>query len=471
MGNDHRPPGLPGAPVRPLVTRGEIWSIAAATGVFLAVAVALLLIVSHVVLSMRATANQIDDERALTAVAAAAAALERRLSLTVRDNALWDEAFEALSSDGAGDWIRENWGEPSADYPLYDGVAVLDANGGVIAAYLKGVPVDLAASAPEIVALTERPDEGEVPPKSGLTRIGEAVAVFGAMPVQPFSPRPGQAGGPMLVLVKLLDDETVATIARDYQITDLALGPKPSGQRLNLALRDLSGTVIGHLIWPSRAPGDQAFERLRPMLIFAAAILFLFLAMVLAAGFLESHRLRRIAASAEAEAKRDPLSGMLNRAGLLDALRSLSPQASPARPLTLHLLDLDGFKQVNDTWGHAVGDLLIAAVAVRLAGFKDQFVAIGRLGGDEFAMAQLQAEQPGIMAQRVVQAFSRPFTVGDRQIEVQASVGHASTFEPLDPAELIRRADVAMYGAKQAGKYRALAYRVEMESRVGRVSS
>ena len=189
-----------------------------------------------------------------------------------------------------------------------------------------------------------------------------------------------------------------------------------------------------------------------PLLWLAGATLVVFLLLVLGAGAVETTRLRRIATAAEQEAKRDPLSGALNRGGFLEVLDRLANEVSPERPLTLHMLDLDGFKTVNDTYGHAVGDLLIAAVAVRLAGFEERFAAIGRLGGDEFALAQVQDPSPQMLAEQVIDTLSLPFVVGEREFRISASIGHASSAGGADPAELMRRADVAMYAAKGGRK-------------------
>lgn len=470
MGKRRTLPDWTGPGIRPLVTRGQVWSISVVTGVFLAVAVALLLIVSHVVLSMRGTANAIDDERAMTAAAAAVAAIERRLSLTVRDNALWDEAYDAVISDTAQAWIRDNWG--IKDYPLYDGVVVQGGGGNVLAAYLDGEPFDpLTASGAPLMTLAAMSREDDEAPVSGLARTGEGIVVAAAMPIRRFDMDAVESrGNPVLILLTMMDEGVIETIVKDYQIAGLTLQSDPLADRLNLMLKDIGGAPIGHLSWPSRQPGDRAFEHLQPMLLVAGAILFVFLLMVLAAGMIESLRLRRIAAVAEYEAKRDPLSGMLNRSGFLETLHALAPDTSPGQPLTLHMLDLDGFKQVNDTWGHAVGDILIAAVAVRLSGFHEQFVAIGRLGGDEFALAQTGSAPPAELAGRVIQAFSVPFTLGEHEVAVSASIGHVTTSGPMDPAELMRRADMAMYGAKDAGKSRALEYSPAMERRRKRVS-
>lgn len=471
--------------LHPLVTRGQIWSIAAATGLFFAVALGLVLIVSHVVLSMRQTTNDIDDQRAIAAASAAVAALERRLSLIALDNAEWDEAYDAVLSERGHDWIRENWGGPSTDYPVYDGVVVFGRDLSMMSAYLKGAAFAPPGGADRTMveyAISAQRSDAAV---AGLMRVGDEIAAAAAMTIRPFSAPAPEGPGPVLILFKIVDASILSIMSNDYQIAGLTLGEERAPDSLNLALEDGSGQVLGYLSWPSRKPGDQAFDDHRSLLALAGATLVVFLAMVLAAGLLESLRLRRIATAAEYEAKRDRLTGTLNRSGFLDMLDTLAAGASPVRPLTLHMLDLDGFKQVNDTWGHAVGDMLIAAVAVRLAGFGGHFVATGRLGGDEFALAQTQmpvqvperkpaqaltetdAETqpmpPEMLAQRVVDAFARPFTVGSRELRVTASMGHASITEPIDPAELMRRADVAMYRAKAAGKFRALEYHPQME--------
>lgn len=320
---------------------------------------------------------------------------------------------------------------------------------------------------------------------TGLMRVGDEIAATAAMTIRPYTAPAPEGPGPVLILFKIFDASILSIMSKDYQIAGLTLGDEMVSDGLNLALEDGSGNVLGFLSWPSRKPGDQAFDDHRWLLALAGATLVGFLAMVLAAGLLESQRLRRIASAAEYEAKRDSLTGTLNRSGFLDMLDTLAAGVSPERPLTLHMLDLDGFKQVNDTWGHAVGDMLIAAVAVRLAGFGGHLVATGRLGGDEFALIQahdpaqvprrppdqtriendgeVHPMSPEMLAQRVVDAFSRPFTVGSRELRVTASMGHASISEPIDPAELMRRADVAMYRAKAAGKFRAVEYHPQME--------
>lgn len=448
-----------------LVTRGQLWSILLVTGLVLIVALGLLVLVSHVVLSMRQTANEIDDQRASAAMTAAVSALERRLADLVRDNATWDEADRVLRSPAAAaEWIHETWGRATDSYPLYDMVVVFRPDLVPMAAYREGRSLD--PDDPVVAALRGIAVRalGEPEPVATLFGLGDRIGVVAAMTVRPVLAPAGDGSAPVLVLAKTIDDDAIASIARDHQVEGLAIGREAAPDRLTLALTDASGTVLAHLSWPSRKPGDEAFERHRPLLLLAGVTLLGLLILVLAAGFAESFRLQRIAALAAEEARHDALSGTLNRAGFMAVLDAMAVEAAPERPLTLYMLDLDGFKEVNDTHGHAMGDELITAVAGRLAGLSDRVAAIGRLGGDEFALVQSSVGDAGDLAQEVVDALSRPFQIGGRTFTIGASIGHATVAARIDPAELMRHADLAMYRAKALGRNRACAYHPGLET-------
>jgi diguanylate cyclase (GGDEF)-like protein len=153
-------------------------------------------------------------------------------------------------------------------------------------------------------------------------------------------------------------------------------------------------------------------------------------------------------------ARHDSLTGLLNRAGLAGALVTMDA----ARELIAVLyIDLDGFKTVNDQFGHAAGDLLLAAVANRLRACARKGDIVARLGGDEFLVVALGLPQheAAHTAERIVQHIaSRPFSLGSHETtRVGVSVGFACAPDDgttLD--ELTRKADIALYGAKGAGK-------------------
>ncbi|WP_122979607.1 GGDEF domain-containing protein [Actinoplanes teichomyceticus] len=149
-------------------------------------------------------------------------------------------------------------------------------------------------------------------------------------------------------------------------------------------------------------------------------------------------------------AEHDPLTGLANRARFEEsAERALEPAAD--RPVALLLLDLDGFKPVNDTYGHEAGDRVLVEVARRLRRAAGPDDVVARLGGDEFAV--LTAGDPGPLAERVLGSFTAPFELGEAQARIGASVGVAGC-RPGEHGvgQLVRDADVAMYEAKRGGR-------------------
>ncbi len=168
----------------------------------------------------------------------------------------------------------------------------------------------------------------------------------------------------------------------------------------------------------------------------------------------------RAAADVERMAKFDGLTGLANRATILAAL---SAQQSPAFTHGKHaeqgpgllLLDLDKFKQINDSLGHDVGDRLLVKVAERLRSLAPPAACIGRLGGDEFVIVL-----PGVgrkeclaLAGRIVKSIAKPIRVGGHQCHTTVSIGVACGPEHGDnPAELMKAADIALYAQKGKGR-------------------
>jgi diguanylate cyclase (GGDEF)-like protein len=161
-------------------------------------------------------------------------------------------------------------------------------------------------------------------------------------------------------------------------------------------------------------------------------------------------------AELERLALHDALTGLPNRLLLDDRLRhGLLHAQRRGEPLAVMLLDLNGFKHVNDTLGHHVGDRLLQQLAPRLATPLRKSDTLARLGGDEFAVLlapPTDLEQAGQAAERLVAALAEPFTVDGARLEVGASVGVALYPDHgVEASELLRRADAAMYAAKRSG--------------------
>ena len=155
-------------------------------------------------------------------------------------------------------------------------------------------------------------------------------------------------------------------------------------------------------------------------------------------------------------AHHDGLTDLPNRALLFDRLRREIARARRGdRPFALHLIDLDGFKNINDGLGHHVGDQFLVTVAERLHSILRETDSVARLGGDEFAILQTQVtknEDAADMATRIIGAVSALWTYGAERVTTNASIGIA--IHPTDGTnaqDLLRNADLAMYRAKQDG--------------------
>ncbi|OJF13001.1 diguanylate cyclase domain-containing protein [Couchioplanes caeruleus] len=155
------------------------------------------------------------------------------------------------------------------------------------------------------------------------------------------------------------------------------------------------------------------------------------------------------------QAFHDGLTGLANRTLFRDRVAQAISSARRGLPVAVLLIDLDGFKQVNDDYGHAVGDALLTAVAQRLRDGVRGHDTASRLGGDEFAVVLDGLDSPDdapTVAQRLLVAIQAPVVVGDREILPRASVGVARWQGHTGVDALLHDADVAMYAAKTAGK-------------------
>lgn len=170
-------------------------------------------------------------------------------------------------------------------------------------------------------------------------------------------------------------------------------------------------------------------------------------------------------------AHHDQLTGLPNRVLLLDRLQQALGHAHPGGSrLGLLLLDLDHFKDLNDTLGHPAGDWLLRAAAERFRGAIRPSDTLARLGGDEFAVVQPGLEGPeeaAALAQRLIDTLAAPFVLKVQEIHVSASVGTA-LFEgdPEHADELFRKADLALYRAKREGRGRFSSFEPSMDTEV-----
>jgi diguanylate cyclase (GGDEF)-like protein/PAS domain S-box-containing protein len=167
-------------------------------------------------------------------------------------------------------------------------------------------------------------------------------------------------------------------------------------------------------------------------------------------------------------AHHDGLTGLPNRVLLNERLEHAITRVKRGEMVAAHLLDLDQFKNVNDTLGHPAGDMLLKEVADRLRTVVRETDTIARMGGDEFAVLQFAISEPAdatTLAQRIIEVVSEPYTIDGHKVVIGTSVGIAvGPADGVSPDQLMRNADLALYRAKGKGRGMYRFFEPEMDA-------
>ena len=179
---------------------------------------------------------------------------------------------------------------------------------------------------------------------------------------------------------------------------------------------------------------------------------------------------RRSEAKIAHMALHDALTGLANRVLLNEQLEQALTRVKRGDMVAVHLLDLDHFKNVNDTLGHPAGDKLLKEAADRLRALVRETDTIARMGGDEFAILQVAINQPAdatALAHRVIESVSGPYELDGRQVVIGTSVGIAiGPVDGLASDQLMRNADLALYRAKDDGRGTYRFFEPEMDAQM-----
>ena len=418
-------------------------------------------------------ANEIDDERSTQAVSAAFRAMQTQMAAMVRDNAYWDDAASEVDKNDAR-WIDATWGVATGEGGFYSHSFVLDADAAPLYAYKNGDPIgtDVAKYLnPEVTEFAKTvigAGPGANSARAAFFQFERGIAVIGAAVLTPVSQSsvvvPNNVH--LLVLVRKLNDTQIKLLADSYVIPNLRVATDVKVYGPSVKLVDFVGRPVARLTWDPQRPGEKSEESIRPVVIEAIVLLGAALVFLLVFYWRSVSKLRQREQAARHFAVHDALSGLSNRLGLMDCLAA-ALQSRSSDQVALLYLDLDGFKEINDSYGHATGDELIKAVAGDLRELAPGSSHVARVGGDEFAIVLKDGRSKwvrDVFIPSVLRRFGKPVTIGGRICVVGASLGLSYSETEVDAAELLRRADVAMYFAKQDGGNRLSIYEPGLEA-------
>jgi diguanylate cyclase (GGDEF)-like protein len=287
-----------------------------------------------------------------------------------------------------------------------------------------------------------------------LIAVDGAPVLFAIAGIHAVADRSASASdGYILAIGRRVDRRSLKDIADTFMLPNLSYEPvfgQTSDGPGRLRLMSEDGTMGDALVWEPFLPGDRIIQAIGRGLVLVLAAYLVLTAVVLSF----ARRAARLISISEAKALHDPLTGLPNRLLLLDRMHRLLARRDDAVAAVFYL-DLDGFKEVNDSAGHAAGDAVLVGVARRLREFCRDEDTVARLGGDEFVMV-IPTDDRRVAAARaetILAALSSPYPYNGRTLTVGVSIGVALAPEHgLDVARLLHKADAALYAVKQNGK-------------------
>ena len=308
-------------------------------------------------------------------------------------------------------------------------------------------------------------DAGERPPpptsvfRSEFVRVDGRPAIAAVVANAPVFARSEDRlySPPILAVVSYFDQQSIDELQTEVSVSGLRFSDnaRHSKAETGITVNMDDGSAPLMLFWHATRPGTAIVERIAPALG-AITLFFGFVTLIVLRTMRASTQELAVSERRAVEmAYRDPLTGLANRLRLVETLREQIPALAPGQKLALFFLDLDGFKDINDTLGHPVGDELLAMVGERLEGILGSKGMTVRFGGDEFALLApiSMTDEIGRIAARIIETVRQPVIAGEHVLNVGGSLGISlAPDHGREPEELLRRADIALYRAKSDGR-------------------
>lgn len=417
---------------------------------------------------LTALQNRTEDSHERARVTAAFTARVEAIAATTRVFSVWDDAAENLL--GA---VNRRWADDQeSGYVLnqYDIEAtfVIDAAGRALYGSVEGKRTDAEPDSilgPGYITavrsiLAARPVPAE--PVSGVSIASRGPVIFGISRIRPHSAGVPLPPGParFLVMAKGIDRQMVGEVAKLAATPGLSFGRPGDEGAGRWTLISKAGNRAGLFTWTPARPGTELRRATLPRLLVLIACMLVLAFLVLLRARQGARELVANELKANYVAAHDALTGLPNRRAFTDML--LEPSRRKAGYFLLYM-DLDGFKEVNDSFGHSVGDKVLRRTSERLQRVVGDAGSLSRLGGDEFALIVDKIEQSAVeqLAQALIEAVRVPLEFGSGPTTIGVSIGIArSAGQGHD--DIIRQADAAMYAAKTAGRNQWIVYHPDL---------
>jgi diguanylate cyclase len=359
----------------------------------------------------------------------------------------------------------------------FEAVSLIDRQGNLLNTavrliYGQAAPEQAFAStfrwaATELVSKVDGP--AGAPPESRM--VGRYMAENGKLQLVAATIRKqiSETGAIGLVASRTLDTDGIVKLGQRLSIKELQLvagAGLPASNEISIPLAN--APQLMRLSWMPERPGDPILDRLFPIAIFSGLAISIFAWLSYAHVTRVTANMLRSEEKAQHLAGHDTLSGLPNRLRFTEHLVALLSRVEREDTgLAVLFIDLDKFKEVNDTHGHAAGDMVIVGCAERMASQLRANDVLARFGGDEFAIIQTGVRSPldaEMLGRRIIDAIRPAFQIGEAEAYVGASIGIAlAPQNGTDASELMRLADIAMYRAKNGGRNRACFFEQRMD--------
>ena len=411
--------------------------------------------------------KQVNEESRITSEGYVAAIIEDKLKqheALTKDYAYWDDTIKHAYLSTNREWINENLGEYLTESFNITDLFIINSQNEAVLSIKDGQFDKSSYSTINQGTLTEligkARQSGPVPvPVSGIIMINgtPAIVALSILASDDLSPFP--APRPLLLKAIRLSPDYLHTLSKQYRLRDLKFSPVIQDDIAvgSVDIKDPLKNILGTLSWQADKPGDLVLTKIQLPLFLLLIVIVIIVFFIIKMSRLTARNLEQAYEDLTYNANHDELTGLANRR-LFNELLKLTIRSVKRDHIssTMLYIDLDNFKDVNDTLGHTAGDKLLIIVAERLQSSVRESDTIARIGGDEF-MILLQNtnghEHIKATVEKIMAHLSQPVMISDVELQISASIGvTVIPSDGVDPDVLMTKADLALYSSKDLGR-------------------